>query len=53
MAEDKKVDELLDQLLEGLIPEEVIWKDGLVNELTKHLIERALEGELTDPEPIT
>ena len=48
MAEEKKVDELLDELLEGLSPEEIMGKDGLVNELTKRLMERALEGELTD-----
>ena len=48
MADEKEVDELLDRLLAGRSPEEIIGKDGLVDELTKRLMERALEGELTD-----
>jgi putative transposase len=42
-----KVDELLDDLLEGKRPEEVLGQDGLLGELTKRLVERALEGEMT------
>lgn len=48
MADEKELNELLDRLLEGKRPEEILGKDGLVNELTKRLMERVLEGELTD-----
>ena len=48
MADEKEVDELLNRLLKGWSPEEIVGKDGLVEELTKRLMERALEGELTD-----
>jgi putative transposase len=45
MAIDK---DLLDQLLEGCnSPEEIVGKNGLLKELTKGIMERALEGELT------
>jgi len=48
MAEqDKGVEELLDRLLEGRKPEELVGAGGLLGELTKRLYERALEGELT------
>jgi putative transposase len=48
MVEDKKsVDELLDSLLEGKAPEEILGNEGLLKELTKRLVERALEGEMT------
>jgi hypothetical protein len=42
-----KFDELLDSLLEGKRPEEVLGQEGLLGELTKRLVERALEGEIT------
>jgi transposase-like protein len=43
-----KVDELLDELVEEYnTPEELLGKEGLLNQLTKRLIERALQGELT------
>lgn len=48
MAEEKEVNELLDRLLEGKTPEEIVGEGGLVSELTKRLMERALEGELTE-----
>lgn len=49
MAEEKQdVDELLDRLLEGKRPEEIVGGGGLLEDLTKRLLERALEGELTD-----
>src|SRR5690554_656336 len=48
MADEKRVNELLDQLLEGRRPEEIMGAGGLVDALTKRLMERALEGELTD-----
>lgn len=42
-------DELIDELLKDLKdPGEILGKDGLLKQLTKGLIERALEGELTD-----
>ena len=49
MAEEKKpeVEELLDQLLEGLSPEEVMGREGLMQDLQKRIMERMLEGELT------
>lgn len=48
MADEKRVNELLDELLEGRSPEEVVGEGGLLSHLTKRLMERALEGELTD-----
>jgi putative transposase len=44
---EKKIDELLDSLLEGKKPEEILGEEGVLAELTKRLVERALEGELT------
>lgn len=44
---DKKVDELLDSLLEGKQPAEILGDEGLLAELTKRLVERALETEMT------
>lgn len=41
-------DELLDELLKGYKnAEDLLGKNGLVNELTKRLFERALHGEMT------
>src|ERR1017187_9917650 len=40
---------LIDQLLAGRKkPEDIIGENGLVKQLTKALLERALQGELTD-----
>ena len=39
---------LLDSLLEGRSPEEIMGGGGLLEALTKRVVERALEGELTD-----
>lgn len=48
MAKAKeRVDELLDELLKERKPEEILGEAGLVEELTKRLVERALEGEMT------
>ena len=47
MAEANEVDQLLDQLLKGKTPEEILGRDGVLKGLTKRLVERALEGELT------
>ena len=50
MAEknEQEVDAMLDRLLEGKQPEEVVGRGGLLEDLTKRLLERALEGELTE-----
>ena len=50
MADERKqdVDAMLDRLLEGKRPEEVVGQGGLLEDLTKRLLERALEGELTE-----
>lgn len=41
--------ELIDELLQGVEgPEDLFGKGGLLKQLTKTLVERALEGELTD-----
>jgi len=45
---DKEVEELLDQLLEGRKPEELVGSGGVLEDLTRRLYERALEGELTE-----
>lgn len=42
------VDKFLDDLLKGKRPEEILGEDGILKDLTKRLVERALEGELTD-----
>ncbi len=47
MAEGKELDTLLDELVRGKNAEEIFGKEGLVQELTKRLVERALEGEMT------
>lgn len=42
-------DELLDELLkEYKNPEDLLGEEGILQELTKRLLERALEGEMTD-----
>jgi transposase-like protein len=44
-----KQDALIDELLEGCSdPKEILGKNGLLKELTRRLIERALEAELTE-----
>ena len=41
--------ELVDELLKECDnPEDILGKDGLLKQLTKIIVERALEGELTD-----
>jgi len=49
MASKKsRADELIDELLSGCdSPEDVLGKNGLVKQLTKRLVERTLEAELT------
>jgi len=43
-----RVDELLAELVKGKEPEEILGEGGLLKELTKRLVESALEGEMTD-----
>lgn len=45
---DKEVDAALDELLKGQRPEEILKEGGLVQDLTRRLVERALDGEMTD-----
>lgn len=49
MADDKpqNLDQLLDGLLKGKTPQEILGQEGLLDQLTKRLVERALEGEMT------
>ena len=47
-ARDQEVDAALDKLLEGHRPQDILNEGGLVQELNKRLMERALEGEMTD-----
>ena len=48
MKKTDRTTELLDELLADCAsPEEIIGKNGLLKQLTKGLVERALEGELT------
>lgn len=47
MAEDEELNALLDSLVRGKSPEEILGDAGLIRELTKRLAERALEGEMT------
>ena len=46
-ATEREVNELLDRLMEGRSPEEIMG-GGLLDALTKRVMERVLEGELTD-----
>jgi len=50
MANEQKIDpKLIDQLLaEYKKPEDLIGENGLLKQLTKAVLERALQGELTD-----
>jgi transposase-like protein len=48
MTDTAKVNTLLDELLkECQGPEEILGQQGLLKQLTKRLVERALAGELT------
>jgi len=42
-------DELLDELLKDYKnPEDLLGNEGILQELTKRLLERAMEGEMTE-----
>lgn len=47
MVGKKELDAMLDELVRGKKPNEIFGEGGLVKELTKRLVERALEAELT------
>lgn len=47
MTEPNPIDRMLDELLKGKKPEEILGEEGLLKELTKRLVERALQGEMT------
>ncbi len=42
-----EADKLIDELIAGKTPEEIVGEGGLLQALTKRLYERALEGEMT------
>ena len=41
-------DKVLDDLLKGKKPGEILGDEGVLKDLTKRLVERALEGEMTE-----
>jgi len=43
-----RTDELLAELVEGKNPEEILGEGGVLKQLTKRLVENALEGEMTE-----
>lgn len=47
MAKLDPTDKLIDALIAGKKPEEILGEGGVLKELTKRLVERALEGEMT------
>jgi putative transposase len=48
MAKPDLTDKLIDKLLAGKKPEEILGKDGALDDLRRRLFERALEGEMTE-----
>jgi putative transposase len=46
--QDQELDRMLDRLLKGRKPEEILGEGGLAQGLTKRLVERVLEGEMTE-----
>ena len=49
MAKKKdRTDELLSELVKGKSPEEILGEGGVLRQLTKRLVENALEGEMTE-----
>jgi len=43
-----RTDELLAELVKGKSPEEILGQGGILKQLTKRLVENALEGEMTE-----
>ena len=48
MAEKSKLDAALDELLTGKSPEEIVGAGGVLKQLTKALLERAMGAELSN-----
>ena len=48
MAKPDPTDKYLDDLLKGKTPEEIMGEGGVLKDLTRRLVERALEGEMTE-----
>src|SRR3954471_19407637 len=48
MAEKSKLDAALDELLTGKSPEEIVGPGGVLKQLTKALLERAMGAELSN-----
>lgn len=48
MAKDDELDQMLDRMIKGKTPEQVLGEGGLLKDLTKRLVERMLNGELTE-----
>jgi putative transposase len=46
MAKEDPTDKLLDELLKGKKTEEILGEAGVLNELTRRLVNRALEAEM-------
>ncbi len=44
---DNDTDRILDELIRGKSPEEILGQNGVLKRLTKRLVERALEAEMT------
>lgn len=44
---DNDADKILDDLIRGKSPEEILGRNGILKQLTKRLVERALEAEMT------
>jgi putative transposase len=48
MAKPDDPEKLLDELIKGKTPEEILGRGGVLKKLTKRLVEKALEGEMTE-----
>jgi hypothetical protein len=44
---EKELNAILDRLIQGKAPEDILGQGGLVKNLTRRLVERVLEGEMT------
>lgn len=44
---EKELNAILDRLVKGKAPEEIMGQGGVVKDLTRRLVERALEGEMS------
>jgi len=48
MAKDDELDQMLDRMIKGKTPDQILGEGGLLKDLTKRLVERMLSGELTE-----